>query len=220
MALSASSFAGLSEAACFSGVVVGFGLALLPGMDVFPSRISISLRFMARHIIWVSSRPEAPTMPPTATSSGSAMAMPAIAPATPLRELSREMVTGISAPPTRMVKTTPKAKARMSRQIPGASGSTLSSAQTQIRPTPMNTRSTPLYRECLGRMTGFWGRIWWSFPAATMLPEKVRLPTIRASPAVARLNRSGMPLPVSTSRATTAEAAPPRPLSNATICGI
>ena len=58
--------------------------------------------------------PDAPTMPPTATSSRSPIARPAIAPATPLRELSREMVMGISAPPTLREKSSPNADEAMS----------------------------------------------------------------------------------------------------------
>ena len=86
--------------------------AVLPGLAVAPSRMPLSLRFIARHITWVSSRPEAPTIPPTATSIRSPTAMPAIPPATPDREFSREMVMGISAPPTRMEKAMPKKQAR------------------------------------------------------------------------------------------------------------
>ena len=64
----------------------------------------MSERFIARHMICVRRSPEAPTTPPTATRKMSPMAIPAIAPATPLRELSKLMVIGMSAPPTRMEK--------------------------------------------------------------------------------------------------------------------
>ena len=73
-----------------------------------PSRIEPSLRFMALHIICVRSKPLAPTIPPTATSNRSLIARPAIAPATPLRLLRREIVMGISAPPTLIANTKPK----------------------------------------------------------------------------------------------------------------
>ena len=59
---------------------------------------------MELHMIWVSKRPDAPTMPPTATNRRSPSAIPAIAPATPEKEFSREIVIGISAPPTRIAK--------------------------------------------------------------------------------------------------------------------
>ena len=69
--------------------------------------MGISLRFMALHMTRVSIRPAEPTMPPTAMSSGSDTAKPAMAQEMPPMELSREMVMGMSAPPTRMVKTMP-----------------------------------------------------------------------------------------------------------------
>ena len=84
-------------------VGVSFFFGVLP-----PSKILIRLLFMARHIICVSNSPEAPTMPPTATRKISLMAIPAMAPATPDNELSKEMVIGMSAPPTRIEKKTPK----------------------------------------------------------------------------------------------------------------
>ncbi len=46
-------------------------------------------------------------MPPTATNKGSPIAIPAIEPATPLREFNKDIVIGISAPPTLIVKLTP-----------------------------------------------------------------------------------------------------------------
>ena len=59
-------------------------------------------------MICVRNNPDAPTIPPTETSRISLIAIPAIAPATPLNELSSEMVMGMSAPPTRMEKANPK----------------------------------------------------------------------------------------------------------------
>ncbi len=83
-------------------------VSFLPAADVFPNRISRRLRFIALHIIWVSRSPDAPTIPPTATRRISPMAIPAIEPATPLSELSSDMVMGMSAPPTRIAKAYPK----------------------------------------------------------------------------------------------------------------
>ncbi len=70
--------------------------------------MELSFLFIALHIICVRSKPDAPTIPPTATSNKSLIARPAIAPATPDKLLSREMVIGISAPPTRIAKINPK----------------------------------------------------------------------------------------------------------------
>ena len=73
-----------------------------------PRRIAPSFLFIALHIICVRRSPDAPTIPPTATSNKSLIARPAIAPATPERLLSSEIVMGISAPPTRIAKMYPK----------------------------------------------------------------------------------------------------------------
>ena len=70
--------------------------------------MGINVRFMALHMTRVSIRPAEPMMPPTAISSGSETAKPAMAQEMPPMELSSEMVIGMSAPPTRMVKTMPK----------------------------------------------------------------------------------------------------------------
>ena len=78
---------------------------------VFPSRISARFRFMALHMICVRRSPEEPTIPPTATRRTLEIAIPAIAPATPDRELRSEMATGISAPPTRIANAHPKRRA-------------------------------------------------------------------------------------------------------------
>ena len=63
---------------------------------------------MARHIISVKINPEAPTIEPTTTSNRSLTANPATEPAIPESEFKSEIVMGISAPPTRTVKSTPK----------------------------------------------------------------------------------------------------------------
>ena len=113
-ASTAAGAAGTETSEVFGASASGaFGAAgaLGAGLAVPPRRMALSLRFMARHMTWVSSRPEAPTMPPTATSIRSPTAMPAMPPATPDREFSREMVMGMSAPPTRTEKATPKKQA-------------------------------------------------------------------------------------------------------------
>ncbi len=103
-----------SSIICLVDSIVGFTLSfvlfLAAATVVFPVKISIRLRFIARHIICVKNKPEAPTIPPTDTNKISPIAIPAIAPATPLKEFSNEIVIGISAPPTRMAKAYPKYK--------------------------------------------------------------------------------------------------------------
>ena len=124
------------------------------GLDAFfgalPSNILIRLLFIALHIICVRRRPEAPTIPPIATSNGSPTAIPAIPPATPLRELSSEIVIGISAPPTRIAKATPKNAERI-EIIQIQSGMNTIAARVAIR-------VTATISECAFHTTGFCGR--------------------------------------------------------------
>ena len=82
-------------------------MAPLDGLAMAPLRTLIRERFIARHMIRVRIRPDAPTMAPTATSNGSDRVKPTMAPASPEKELSNEMVIGMSAPPTLMAKSTP-----------------------------------------------------------------------------------------------------------------
>ncbi len=135
--------AGTSSTLGSSGFFAGAGA---PATDVLPSKISKSLRFIARHMICVSRRPDAPTTPPTATRSGSPIAIPAIDPATPENELSKEIVIGMSAPPTRMAKIMPKAPDKITQpsnktiftialsNAPGtANKTTVASERTSVR---------------------------------------------------------------------------------------
>ena len=71
------------------------------------NKISNNLRFIALHITWVRSKPDAPTIPPILTNKASLIAKPAIAAATPLRLFNNDIVIGMSAPPTRILKNQP-----------------------------------------------------------------------------------------------------------------
>ena len=143
------------------------------------TRILIRLRFMARHMICVSSRPEAPTMPPTATRKMSLMAIPAMEPATPERELSREMVMGMSAPPTRTEKNSPKSDALTSVHTRQTVGWPLVKVPTRMRHT-VRTRKSMVSTEWLLHTIGFCGSTRCSLPAATRLPTSVIIPTATA----------------------------------------
>ena len=187
------------------------------GVIVPPVRMLISLRFMARHMIWVSRRPEAPTMPPTATRNTSPMAMPAMEPATPDSELSSEMVMGMSAPPTRRENQRPKREAH-----------TNAPTRHTVRPMPwtkapattkasVSARNSRVHRAWAFQTTGFCGSTRCSLPAATRLPTSVTMPTATARSAV---NRTKAVSPWTDRRPTRADAPPPRPLNRATVCGI
>ncbi len=153
-----------------------------------PKRMSKSLRFIARHMIWVKSKPEAPTTPPTATNSGSAIAIPAMAPATPEREFKSEIVIGMSAPPTRMAKIMPKAhdKSAESKMNTVFKMGTIKMLGTAKRTTVTSDRirDSAVQSGWPFNTIGRCGRTLWSLPAATRLPVKVSDPTKIASPAV------------------------------------
>ena len=176
--------------------------------EVLPRRIARSLRFIALHMICVSSRPDAPTIPPMATSIVSPTAMPAMPPATPLREFSKEIVIGISAPPTRMANATPKNSASTAAAI-GCLTSTAAVIASTV---------TTMIAVCPFQTTGFCGRSLCSLPAAIRLPENVRKPITSATSDVYRENMS--PACRTERIATSALASPPRPFSSATACGI
>ena len=64
-------------------------------------------RFIALHIITVKIVPDAPTKIPPTTMNWLSNRIPAAAPERPEKELSREITTGISAPPIGATKLTP-----------------------------------------------------------------------------------------------------------------
>ena len=122
--------------------------ALAAGFFTFPpTRMLIRLRFIALHIICVRRSPDAPTTPPIATRSTSPTAIPAIPPATPLKELRREIVIGISAPPTRIANAIPKKEERTVI-------SHIQSGQTTVATTVAMIVSATI-KECAFHTTGF-----------------------------------------------------------------
>ena len=220
-ALGAGAGAGSALGAGAASFLAG-AAAFLAGAEVLPRRMSPRWRFMALHMIWVSRRPDAPTTPPTATSSGSPMAIPAIEPATPEREFSREIVMGISAPPTRRAKATPKkAESKVqSRQL-----SHIGIAETKtISAIVTTTRTIVVLRMSLWpfQITGRPLMILCSLPPAIREPVRVIMPTARAMAPVIRAKRFMLSRgrKIRVARATRAEAAPPKPLNRATISGI
>ena len=72
-----------------------------------PINTFIRLRFIARHIKMVSTVPAAPTRIPPVSIALLLYKNPALAAATPVKEFSREITTGISAPPIGRTKKTP-----------------------------------------------------------------------------------------------------------------
>ena len=76
-----------------------------------PAMMLTSERFIASAISLVRMPPAAPTSAPAMISGVLSMTKPAIATAVPVQALSREMTTGMSAPPIGSVASTPRASA-------------------------------------------------------------------------------------------------------------
>ena len=116
------------------------------------------------------------------------MVNPQIAPANPEQELSREMVIGISAPPTLMEKSKPKISEMMitiNEIMPAACAEQREPAITRQ---VSAVRHKKLNKLCPLIITGCWEILRSSFAAAIMLPLKVTLPTTRANWLVNLLN--------------------------------
>ena len=83
----------------------GCPLVLPPPKD--PINTFFKLRFIALHIKTVSNVPAAPTRIPPVNITLLSYKNPPHAAATPVNELSREITTGMSAPPIGRTKNTP-----------------------------------------------------------------------------------------------------------------
>ena len=76
-----------------------------------PKMTFLSERFIARHIISVSNEPEEPTSIPLTIRTSWRSSKPAAEAEIPVQALSREITTGMSAPPIGSTNRTPKASA-------------------------------------------------------------------------------------------------------------
>ena len=159
-------------------------------------------------------------MPPTAISSGSATAKPAMAQEMPPMELSREMVMGMSAPPTRMVKTMPNSVPVTNMRPRKNEGYQSGAMLYTTRASPMRPSSTLTIWLCRGSITGRCGNNWCSLPAATKEPAMVTMPEQRARQASTRWKAEGVPTTASMTIPTRAAEPPPKPCKKATSCGI
>src|SRR5690606_15120255 len=72
-----------------------------------PINTFVNERFIARHIKIVNSVPAAPTKIPPVSITGLSYKKPPQAAATPVKEFSSEITTGMSAPPMGKTKNTP-----------------------------------------------------------------------------------------------------------------
>ena len=74
-------------------------------------------RFIAMAICWVSRVPDAPTIMPATMSAGLFSATPVAAALRPVKALSSEMTTGMSAPPIGRTSRLPRAAAATSSRM-------------------------------------------------------------------------------------------------------
>ncbi len=178
-------------------------------------------RFIALHINSVSKVPEEPTNVPATIIERLCRTKPSPATASPVKEFSSEITTGMSAPPIGITIATPKTSA--SRNMTTNAIRLLVCPATRNPASPsMTSRIRPFNKFCPGNVCGFS-----NFPSslrkAMMLPENDSEP-ISVENSMGRAPETAI-VPTCASRrnsmlATSAAAPPPRPLNAATICGI
>ncbi len=158
-------------------------------------------RFMASAMSVVRIVPDAPTiMPPTIRATLSS-AMPAAAAESPVRAFSREMTTGMSAPPmgstTMLPSTAAATRIRMNRP-------SLSEPAAMATAAPTATVSRARFTSCWpGRTIGLPGISSCSLPKAMLEPQKEIEPTMAANRIGTSVSSSGLPPRSSASRYST-----------------
>jgi hypothetical protein len=188
-----------------------------------PNSTLVSERFIARHISWLRMIPDDPTSAPEMMSTVLLMTKPVIAAAIPEYELSSEITTGMSAPPMGSTSPTPSASAS-AVPIQNTSGSGSGVATCHTPTARIAAKISPLTTCCPRYVTGRPVISSCSLANATTLPVSVTapmsVPSWMATP-VGTASRSRRAAARSSSAPlTSSDAAPPSPLSSATICGM
>ena len=186
-----------------------------------PATIAGMERFMAVAMRLVRIVPDAPTIIPATIIAVLSSARPAAAAESPVNAFSREITTGMSAPPIGSTTITPSARrSTRSPTIHGSAPPIAADAAQAAAPA-----SSSRFTACCARPSpsGRPGRISWSLPNATSEPQNDTEPTT-APNRKAITTYSGSPANASVVRnsdqAIRATAPPPTPLNSATICGI
>jgi hypothetical protein len=173
-------------------------------------------------IISVSSVPDAPTSAPEMMSTSLPSAKPVSAAASPVNELSSEMMTGMSAPPIGNTKSTPSTAAATSAAKNAVTG--WKPTATHTRPAIAISARSPLTTCWPGYVIGRPVISSCSLRNAMMEPVNEIEPMIAVS--TDAMERSGATASIDglslrySALATIAAAPPPQPLKIATICGI
>jgi hypothetical protein len=143
---------------------------------------------------------------------------PAIATAMPVKALSSEITTGMSAPPIGSTMVTPNTSA--ARQVTTRAIRLLGSTTSHTMPATNATASRALSARIPGNVTGLPETTPCSLPAAINEPVKVTPPMVMSSPAVSAAVVSIAPPAVRSWIASSAAAPPPTALKRLTSCGI
>ena len=186
-----------------------------------PNKTLVTGRFIALHMSSVSSVPDEPTSVPATIIERLLMTKPSPATARPVKELSSEMTTGMSAPPMGMTIAMPNKSASANMTINAVE---LVWPLIKYPHKPRITSSTrPFKKFWPGNVCGL-SNFPSSFKNAIILPENDNEPmsvannigtaadTVTPSRLCERRRNSRL--------ATSAADPPPRPLNAATICGI
>jgi hypothetical protein len=176
-------------------------------------------RFIAWAIRFVRIVPDAPTIIPATIRAVLSSARPIAAADSPVKALSSEITTGMSAPPIGRTTMFPRTAAATRIAMKSASDSSPAAIAT-AHPTAASRR-TRFTNDCPGSMIGRPGMTSCSFPNAMFEPQKETEPMIAAKRIGISCSRSRCPSAWRNSaHATSATAPPPTPLNSATICGI
>ena len=180
-------------------------------------------RFIALLISMVRIDPEAPTRAPATIRASLPRTKPVTAAAIPVKEFSRAMITGMSAPPTGRTDSTPRMRAPTAKTM-------ISTAPpcSRVIASPMPTRapsSTPLISCWRGQVIGVPRIHSWSLAKAIRLPLKLIPPIRQLSRMVTApmVSSDGWPEEVTrwkSPRAIRAAAPAPIPLKRATSWGM
>ena len=197
------------------------GLSAVPKPPTMMLRIE---RFIAFAISLVRMLPDAPTSAPAMIRTLLSMTNPAIATAVPVKALSSEMTTGMSAPPIGITIVTPKV--RPSTRMITRAATERWSPQIRYAPPPSAPRASAAFsRRTAGNVTGALLTTPCSLPAAINEPVKVTAPMMTSSTVatVARVDSSSEWCETTRTNsviATSAAAPPPAALNRLTSCGM
>jgi len=182
--------------------------------------IATTERFIASAISLVRIVPLAPTSAPAMIMIWLPTTNPAIATASPVNALSREITTGMSAPPIGSTIRMPNASAAT---MTATSSQVFGAATSQAPPPRATTALRMLRARDPAKVIGAPETQPWSLPAAISDPEKVIEPMMTSSTTGTEKPAVMEPSPSAREKSTTpttAAAPPPTALKSETSCGI